>query len=255
MIRDLTPPALPPVASVPAELQQHYAGYYQGISPRVQMFYGLERLINLKRLVFTTNGLSTTIYGLHRERWVPVSERLFRRQDQSVATLAFLPDADGEVLMQSGWGTYKRVSGLRVWGQLVAIGMIFLLMVSLPLYALVRVSRRLLGKLPAAGPRSVRRVPLLSTLLLGAFWGVFLLEMTRGNLWTLGVCSWLTVGIMLLSIVFALTAAASLYVVYRARSAAMNRIAYWHSVLVAAAVAAVAVYMGYWGLIGLCLWA
>jgi len=31
--------------------------------------------------------------------------------------------------------------------------------------------------------------------------------------------------------------------------------AYWHSVLVATAMAAVAVYMGYWGLIGLRLWA
>jgi len=65
----------------------------------------------------------------------------------------------------------------------------------------------------------------------------------------------LTIGIMLSSIAFALTAAASLYVVYRERHAAMNHMAYWHSVLVAAAVAVVAAYMGYWGLIGLRLWA
>ncbi len=36
VIRDLTPPGLPPAASVPAELQRHYAGYYQRISPRVR---------------------------------------------------------------------------------------------------------------------------------------------------------------------------------------------------------------------------
>jgi hypothetical protein len=34
----------------------------------------------------------------------------------------------------------------------------------------------------------------------------------------------------------------------------MNRAAYWHSVLVTVSVAAVAIYMGYWGLIGLRLW-
>src|SRR2546425_1163783 len=56
VIRDLTPPALPPLASVLVELQKHYAGYYQGISPRVQGLYALERLINIKRLVFTTNN-------------------------------------------------------------------------------------------------------------------------------------------------------------------------------------------------------
>ena len=36
---------------------------------------------------------------------------------------------------------------------------------------------------------------------------------------------------------FPLAAAASLYVVYRERSTAMNRIAYWHSLLVAVAMA------------------
>jgi hypothetical protein len=45
IIRGLTPPALPPVALVPADVQRHYRGYYQDISPRVQMTYGLESLL------------------------------------------------------------------------------------------------------------------------------------------------------------------------------------------------------------------
>ncbi len=54
---------------------------------------------------------------------------------------------------------------------------------------------------------------------------------------------------------FALTAAAaSLVVAYRQRSTPMNRRSYWHGVLIAVAVIAVAVYMGCWGLIGLRLW-
>ena len=43
-----------------------------------------ERLINIKRLVFTADGLSITTYDLHHEQWVPVTERLFRRENQSV---------------------------------------------------------------------------------------------------------------------------------------------------------------------------
>jgi CubicO group peptidase (beta-lactamase class C family) len=252
VIRDLTPPALPPAASVPAELQRHYEGFYQGISPRAQLFYALERLINIKRLVFTAHGLSITTYDLHHEQWVPMTERLFRRENQSAATLALLPDADGETLIQSGFGTFKKVSALRVWGQLVAIGLILLLMLSSPLFALVWGLRKLFAKLHDAGPLSVRVMPLLSTVLLIVLFGLFAIK--RDDMWTLGVCSLVTVGIMLSSIAFALAAAVSLFVVYRERSAAMNRMAYWHSVLVAVAVAAVAVYMGYWGLIGLCLW-
>lgn len=35
----------------------------------------------------------------------------------------------------------------------------------------------------------------------------------------------------------------------------MNHAVYWHSVLVAVAMSVVAVYLGYWGLLGLRLWA
>lgn len=265
IIRDLTPPALPPVASVPAELQQHYAGYYQGISPRVQLFYPLERLLDIRRLAFTTNGLSITIYDLYREKyhaqWVPMTERLLRGEQQSAPRLALLPDADGETLIQFGWGTFKKVSALRVWGQRVAIGLILLLTLSSPLFALVWGFRKLFGKLHDAGPLSVRLMPLLSTVLLMATLGPLatvwraLSSDYVAALTALGVPSLLTVGIMLLTIAFPAATAASLYAVYRERNAAMNRMAYWHSVLVAAAMAAVVVYMGYWGLIGLRLWA
>jgi hypothetical protein len=128
-----------------------------------------------------------------------------------------------------------------------------LLMLSSPLFALVWGARRLLGKLRNAGPLSVRVMPLLSTLSMGVFLGLF--YHGREDLFTLGAPSLVSVGIMLSNIVFALTAAASLYVVYRERTAAMNCVAYWHSVLVAVVVAADAIYLGYWGLIGLRLWA
>jgi hypothetical protein len=105
-------------------------------------------------------------------------------------------------------------------------------------------------------------MPLLSAVLLMALFGFLATALWTlvfgdliGEIMTWGVPSLFTVSIMLLTIAFPVAAAASLYVVYRERHAAMNRMAYWHSVLVAAAMAAVAIYMGYWGLIGLRLWA
>ena len=252
VIRDLTPPALPPEVPVPPDLQRHYAGYYQGISPRVQMSYPLERLIAIERLVFTAKGLSITTFDLGHVQLAPMTERLFREEHESAATLALLPDADGETRIQIGFGTFKQVSALRVWGQRAAIGLILLLMLSSPLSALVWGVRKVFGKLRNAGPFSLRLLPLLSIALLTAFIDLFVIK--KDDMWTMGECSVVTVGIMLLSIAFGLSAAASLFNVYRQRSAPMNRLSYWHSVLVAAAVAAVAIYMGCWGLIGLRLW-
>jgi hypothetical protein len=93
---------------------------------------------------------------------------------------------------------------------------------------------------------------LFSIIFLTIFFGLLFI---KGDVWTLGSRSWVSVLIFLSSIAFPLTAAASLYAVYRARSATMNRLVYWQSVLVAVAVAAIAVYLGYWGFIGLRLWA
>jgi len=261
VIRDLTPPAMPPAASVPAELQRHYGGYYQVISPRNQWLYGFERLIYIERLAFSADGLSTSIYGLSHERWVPVSERLFRVEDQSAPTLALLPDADGEVMIQSRWTTFKHVSALRYWAQIVGIALVSVLTLSSVLFAPIWGLRKLLGRLPDAGPLAVRIVPLLSAVLLMVFdglivvavWGMIIGVVT--DLSALGTPSFLSVSIMLVSIAYPLAAAASLFIVIRERRAPMNRIAYWHSVFVAMAMAAVAVYYGYWGLIGLRLWA
>jgi hypothetical protein len=72
---------------------------------------------------------------------------------------------------------------------------------------------------------------------------------------TLGVPCFRTVSLMLLSLALPLSVAASFYVLYRERTTSMNRMAYWHSILVTAAVGAVAIYYAYWGLIGLRLWA
>jgi CubicO group peptidase (beta-lactamase class C family) len=250
IIRGLTPPDLPPVANVPADVQQHYEGYYQDISPRVQMFYGAERLLATGWIGFTTN--SASVIGLSRTQMVPVTDRLFRKKDQSIATLALLPDRDGETLIQYRWMTFKKVSGWRVWGEIFGVLVGSLLILSSPIFALVWGSRKLWGKLHHAGPLSLRLIPLLSTLFLGAFWG--LIFSNRENLWALGNCCLVSITIMFSSLVFALTAVMSLYLAARHRHAPMNRFAYWHSVLTALAVSGVAVYMGYWGWIGLRLW-
>lgn len=254
VLRDLTPPPVPPEAPVPAEVAQHYAGYYQGVTPRQQLWYFLDRLLYIKRLSFTAKGLSATSYGIHRESWIPLSERLFRREGHSIATLALLPDADGEILIEQygAIGTMKKVSALRVWSQFAAVCLILLLVLTTLGFAPIWGLRLFLDRRRGAGPLAVRAWPLLSVLLAIAFLGLFWKD---SNDWdTAGVRSWLTIGILLASLAFPVAAVAGLAAVIRAHGAVMNRIAYWHSASVAVAMTVVAAYFAYWGLFGLCLW-
>jgi hypothetical protein len=261
LTRDLTPPVLPPAAAIPAEFPPHYNGYYQMIDPDVQWLYAFGRLIDVKVLTFTTNGISSSTYGLLRKQWVPISERLFRQDNESVAHLALLPDNDGNTLIQYGFGTFKRVSALRIWAQLVGIALVSLLALSSFLFIPVWIWRKWRGKLLNTGPLSLRILPLLGASSLVAF-DALMFSGLRGILTgtfvddiRFGAPSLLTVGILLSSIAFPLAAAAGLYVAYREWATTMNRVAYWHSVLINLALSAAAIYLGYWGLIGLRLWA
>jgi len=251
--RGLTPPKRPPAKPVSAEVQEHYAGYYQNISPRKQKLQPLLRLFLVQKLDFTTNGFYTTTFGVHREHWLAVSDQLYRKADQSAATFALLPDDNGQTLIQNPVGTYKKVSGFRVWGQLAALIIILVIIASRGVHPIIRLALKLFGKSYNPGPRSIRRLPVISILLLAAIPGLFLIS--RGDIWALGKPTWISISILLASIAFPITSAASLYFLYRERATPMNRLVYWHYLLVAAAVAVIAAYMAYWGLIGLCLWA
>jgi len=260
VIHGLRPPAMPHAAAVPIELRRHYGGYYQAISPRSQWLYGFERLIHVERMAFTGDRLSTSFSGPGPQRWVPVSDRLFRKEDQSVATLALLPDADGEILVQVGWTTFKKVSPLQFWAQLVGVVLASVLTVSSLLRAPVWGLRKLMGKPSNAGPMAIRVLPFLSAVSLVLFDGLLFIALfgTRLGFLTydpkLGAPSLFTVSILLSSLAFPLAAVGSLYIVFRERHTPMSRVTYWHSVCIAAAMAAVAFYYGYWGLIGLRLW-
>lgn len=248
VVRGLIPPALPPAAPVPAELQRQYGGYYQLISPRQQWLQPFFRLVAIPELRFTTKGLSTVTCGVLRERWVPVSERLFRGEQQSQASLALLPEADGEVLIQSNRGTFKQVPAAEVWAQVAGIAVVSVLTLSALVFAPIWGWRKVAGRLQDAGPLRVRVLPLLSAVWLTCFDGLLafglrgLITGQSDDMFILGVPSLLTVSILVTSLAFPLTTAWSVCVIYRERSAAMNRVVYWHSALVTLAMVAVAVY-------------
>ena len=256
----LTPPPLPPVVPVPDQLKQHYAGYYQDISPMMQWSQGINRWLNSRTLTVTSNGLAVSFHGFSKHRVLPVTERLYRNEDASLSTLALLPDADGHTLIQCREGIYERIPALEYWAQLAGVALVCALVVSSLVMAPVWMVRRWLGKSRNPGPLSVRLLPLLSALLLTAF-AVLLASGFRGLLSgqyiddvSLGTPNLQTVSLWLASLGFPLAAAASLYVVWRERHTPMKRAAYWYSVLVALTMAAAAVYHGWWGLIGLRLW-
>jgi hypothetical protein len=218
-------------------------------------------LLSVKNLTFDNGGLSTSTCGLLRDRWVPMTNRLFRHDNETIARVALLPDSDGETLIQCGFDTYKKVSALRFWSQLIGAGLIAVVMLSSVVLAPVWICRKLFSKSYKTRPVLLRAWAAATTALLVAF-DVLLLWAFRGFVTSryipdasLGTLNPLTAGIMLTSLTFPLAAVVCLCVAWRQRNTPMKRHVYWQSVLVGLAGLAVAVYYAFWGLIGLRLWA
>jgi hypothetical protein len=190
-----------------------------------------------------------------------MSDRLFRHENETIAMVALLPDADGETLIQYGFGTFKKVSALRVWSQLIGAGLVSVLMLSSLVLAPIWIFRKLFCKNYKLRPVLVRAWAAASAALLVTF-DLLILWAFRGVATSryfpdvsLGTFNSLTAGIMLTSLTFPLVAMVGLYVAWRERNTPMKRQTYWHSVLVGLGAVAVAIYYAYWGLIGLRLWA
>jgi len=254
LVRNLPEPRLPPPAMVPTELASTYTGFYVPASPRAALEQFADNIVGQVRLSADGESLrlEPLLVGDARD-YVAVTDRLARRSERSLTSLALLETGDGATYIEADFQTFRRVPGWIAWGKIVWLAMATVLLATSLLFALVWVPRRLFGRQKTVPHIGVRVWPLLSILALVGFAAVFVAGMMDA-IPRLGLVTVYSVGQMMLSILFAATALWGLVAVLRARNARMNRIVWWHSMLVAASASSIALYLLYWGLIGLRTW-
>jgi CubicO group peptidase (beta-lactamase class C family) len=85
-------PTPPPPTSMSSRARGQ-TGWYVLDNPRMQRFYFLERMLSLVHVAADDSALTLDPLPGRAERYVPVSETLFRGADDPVATLALVDDA------------------------------------------------------------------------------------------------------------------------------------------------------------------
>jgi hypothetical protein len=99
----LQKPTVPPPASLAANANE-YTGWYQMDSPRLQMFYFVDRLLELARVHFADGKLFIHSLRIRSEEYVPVTGAQFRHLPKKdlpapVATVELLtPNAEGRFI-------------------------------------------------------------------------------------------------------------------------------------------------------------
>jgi hypothetical protein len=199
------------------------------------------------------NGLTTRgLFEKTPDEYVAVTDRLFRKKDSPAASLALLDTPEGR-MVQDGTQNLAAVPAWRAFGELALAAVSLVVLASAPLFALVWVPRRLLGRMRGVRHVGVRAWGLAAAL---AFFGAaFLFALGLDDPFRrLGAPTAWSVGYGLLSAAFAVAAAVAAVVASRAPVAEQNRVAAWHARLVAAAAVLVAGYLAWFGLVGLRTW-
>ncbi len=258
LIRDLETESIP-IAEPTVEALATLTGYYEPLTPRVEMSRFVARITGLTRVDLREGRLwIRPAPGGEREELIRVAEGQFRVENDPVATVAFIGDDDGRVIVQGFGGAlvgnYGSIPAARVWLRWIVSVLSLALMASAVAFALVWVPRKMLGRLRNTRHLSVRAFPLIAVLALAGAFGVLMLSMDD-PLVNLGRPTALSVGFFLLSLVFAAAALAGLVQAVRARKWEIHRGVWLHALFVSLANTVAVLYLSYWGVIGLRPWA
>jgi CubicO group peptidase (beta-lactamase class C family) len=256
LVRQLTPGTHEGGINLSADVIGRYSGYYRNVSPRNDGTRFAETLFNIQKIVLNETGMATqNPFGGLADQWTALSGNVFRKVKDPEPSLALLPDEDGEIIIQSTWGTWKKVSAGSALAPALTLLAGVLLMLSSIGFAFVWGIRKLAGKLPVPGPLHVRALPLAASVFFFMMAGTFAVSSaTIDPLAGFGIPTFKSVFMFLLGIGFALASFSGLWAAWRQRKTPMNRVAYWHSAMVSIACSFIAAYLLYWGAIGVPSW-
>ena len=258
--RNLQKPALPPVASLPANAGA-YAGWYQLDSPRVEMTHFLDRLLGITWVRFQDGKLLLSDLGERSQVYVPVKDAQFRHIPKKelpdpVATLELLtPNAKGQFIQfGGGMATMRRISGWLAIAEIVLTAWFVLAVVSVLLYAPFWLLGGLSKKRRRPAERWIRLWPLIAVLSLLAVVVLFIvcsndLIPRMGNL-----TGW-SAAFFLVTVAYGVASLAGVIALWRAPKQEVRCWVRRFSTAVILALLIAAAYLAYWGVIGLRTWA
>jgi CubicO group peptidase (beta-lactamase class C family) len=256
--QNLQKPAVPPVASLPSDASD-YAGWYETNSPRVQLTQFIERITGLTWLQVKTGHLVLTSLG-GKQEYVPVAGARFRhlskKQDppDPVPSLLLLPpNPDGRFVQGGMMDTLKKIPGWFAISEILLTVYVALSMIAIVIYAPFWLLGGLSKRRRRPAGRAMRLFPLLAVLSLFAFVAIFMVcsadligRMGNHTLWS--------EALRLTTLAFAVAVLLSAYAWWRAPKESVRPGIRAFSRVVILALLILAVYLGYWGMIGLRSW-
>lgn len=252
--RDLPVPDLASAADT-GEIDRGIEGYYTAINPRQQLFFFVQKIFGVQRLVFDDGrlGWRRSLMDGSPDWFLPAGGGRYRSAETGRVALVRTRDPLAGEVVHSGWQVLKPVSAIRVFLPLALAAMWAVALLSSVVFFPVWGVRRLRGKIGAGSPVRVRLFPLFASFSVLLFLALFALGM--GDPFArLGHMTVFSIGLMLFSILFAMFAAVGLVYALLVRAQPINRAVWWHSAVASSLHLLVAAYLLAHGIIGIATW-
>ena len=254
--RRLTRQPVPAAGKLPADAQE-YAGWYEFASSRNELTHFLERLVGMQRVRFANGNLLISSLSQIDQPFVPTSGEQFRYlpkkgNAEPVATAILLkPNAEGRFVFIGG--TLKRIPTWFAISEIALVAWFLLAFVSILLYAPFWIVGGLFKRRRRPAERAMRLWPLIAVLSLIAF-VVFVILAGNDAIARLGNLTIWSFGLTVTTSIFGIASLASAYALWRARKQEIRRSVRWYSIAVTSALLIAALYLAWWGVIGIRTW-
>jgi len=229
-------------------------GYYYPINPRQQITYFLERVLNVQKLWFEDDRLARKgLFDDEVSYYFPVSDNLYKSAKTDLVSLSQTMDPIAGQVVHANRTVLKPASPVLVYTQLGIAAAWAVFMITSLLFFPLWLIRKIRGKIPGSATIRIRVWPLLASVSVAAYLGLFTLGL-NDPFKLLGKATPVSIGIMLSSLILALFTVLGVYTSLKERKTVMNRGTFWHSSIASLLNLVVVVYLLSFGAIGIMTW-
>ncbi len=242
---------------ISAERLGEYAGWYQLRNPQQQISAWIDMITNYIEIKLDgdTLYLGDPLFGGGWVPLLPVTENTFRLPEELMASKAFFVTRDETIAFIRGRSSYEKTPSWKAWFERTLFIFSWLVMFSTMLFAVlwmpVEVYKRITKKKDRAQYLRIRIIPLIAIVL----FVVALIFVATQSLMEYGQKTPENIFFFIVSWVFAFLSFSSLFFAIRSFRMPVKHVERIYALIVSMCFVGMTLYLGYWGIIGLKLWA
>lgn len=234
-----------------------YCGYYQPHNPRMRLSEFGDILSGGVTIFYENYKFYRKFFMGTPQPYIPVSEKLFRRPDDPEATAVFTENSDGKKVLITQSYYYEKASKWKpIIYRILVFGAVIIMMSSI-VYSLFWVPVYLYKKIRHKKNRPMyvrmRAIPLLAVLSL--FSGLVIFIVSKPSILELGQKNPANMVLFISTLFFAGLSVLSLYTSLKSFFKPVKMLERIYAVILSSACFGMTLYLFYWGVIGLRLWA